>query len=197
MKSYILRFILFPVFLLLVLTAGAVAEENFDHDLTGFILNGSHARLSCQSCHKHGIFKGTPMQCQGCHSQASAIGATKKPPNHVESNDHCDDCHTEVSWGGARMDHVAITGSCSTCHNGRKAKGKPANHIQSHDRCDECHRTISWLPARFDHSAITGSCFSCHNGVTAKGKTPNHIQSSNQCEDCHRTTAWIPAGCDR
>lgn len=181
-------------FCLLLVAQISVAENSFDHDLTGFLLNGVHSRLKCESCHKHGIFKGTQKSCQGCHGQSSLTAGTKKTPNHIESGEQCDDCHTEISWSGARMDHVSITGSCVTCHNGIKSTGKNAGHVQSSERCDECHRTFAWIPARFDHSAITGTCFSCHNGTVATGKTPSHIQSSNTCEDCHRETGWIPAG---
>lgn len=184
------------VLLTLVIAQTSLAESDFDHDLTGFLLNGTHSRLKCDTCHKHGIFKGTAKNCQGCHGLSGLIATTKKTPNHVESGEQCDDCHTEVSWAGARMDHVAITGSCINCHNGIKAQGKNNGHISSHDRCDECHRTFAWIPARFDHAAITGTCFSCHNGTTARGKSQNHLQSSNTCEDCHRTVAWIPAGFD-
>lgn len=182
--------------LTLLLTQISHADDSFDHDTTGFLLSGAHSRLRCESCHMHGIFKGTPLRCQGCHGQASTIATTRKGPVHIESNEACDDCHTEVSWLNARMDHVAITGSCVSCHNGVKAAGKHSRHVQSHNRCEDCHRTIAWKPARFDHSGITGSCFSCHNGTTAKGKSPNHIQSGNSCEDCHRTTGWVPAGFD-
>jgi len=195
-RQSLLAFTFLTVISLSFLASAAGQPQAFDHDSTGFLLSGSHGRLACDACHKHGIFKGTPKRCQGCHSPASAIATTRKPPNHIESNEICDDCHTEVSWAGARMDHVAITGSCQTCHDGRKATGKTGNHIQSNNNCDECHRTIAWVPARFDHSNVTGSCFSCHNGTTARGKPGNHVQSSNTCDDCHRTTAWVPAGFD-
>lgn len=176
-------------------TTGNQATE-FNHDQTGFLLNGAHQRLRCDSCHAKGVFKGTPRRCQYCHSQSSKLATIKKSSNHIQSTNNCDDCHTEVTWTSVRVDHSAVIGSCVTCHNGTKGQGKPANHVQSHDRCDSCHRTITWSPAFFDHDNVTGSCFNCHNGSTATGKHPQHIQSSNQCDDCHRTTAWRPAGFD-
>jgi hypothetical protein len=175
----------------------AQAETKFDHDTTGFLLNGAHTRVSCETCHAYGIFRGTPTRCAGCHGQSGTIATTKKGPNHVQSSDTCDDCHTEFSWSNARMDHTAVTGTCLSCHNGVKAAGKTPNHVQSSDFCGDCHLTVAWAPARFNHSGITGSCYSCHNGTTATGKSNSHILSTNICEDCHHsTTAWLPATTD-
>ena len=171
----------------------ADAVERFDHDTTGFLLNGAHTRATCETCHAHAIFKGTPTRCQGCHGPASSIATTRKGPNHIASVDTCDDCHTEVNWSNARMDHMSVTGSCNTCHNGIQATGKSANHIQSGNQCDQCHRTVAWLPASFDHSSAIGACYSCHNGIIATGKSATHISSSNDCGSCHSTTAWSPA----
>jgi len=182
----------------LVLPVGGAQETGaqFDHDLTGFLLNGAHRRATCDSCHLRGIFKGTPRRCEGCHGRANLMSGQTKPANHIPSTNTCDDCHTEVSWAAVRMDHMAITGACTTCHNNRAATGKSPQHIQTTAPCDECHRTLAWSPARFNHDNVTGTCFSCHNGTTATGKSRNHVQSSNQCEDCHSTRAWLPAGFD-
>ena len=175
----------------------AQAATKFDHDTTGFLLNGAHTRVSCETCHAYGIFRGTPTRCSGCHGQSGTIATTKKGPTHVQSADTCDDCHTEFSWTNARMDHSSVIGTCQSCHNGVKATGKTPTHIQSNDTCDDCHLTVAWAPAHFKHIGITGSCYSCHNGTTATGKSTSHVLTTNVCEDCHHSTvSWLPATFD-
>ena len=171
----------------------ALAAGSFNHDTTGFLLNGAHTRVRCETCHVQGTFKGTPIRCQGCHGDAATIAMTKKGPNHVTTNAACDDCHTEFNWANARMDHSFVTGTCVSCHNGVKATGKTPNHVPSADTCDDCHNTIAWSPARFDHSGVSGPCMNCHNGVIATGKPPDHKPTTEDCSSCHSTVAWLPA----
>ncbi|MCU7949355.1 MAG: hypothetical protein KZQ69_04900, partial [gamma proteobacterium symbiont of Bathyaustriella thionipta] len=65
----------------------------------------------------------------------------------------------------------AVSGNCSSCHNGTSATGKNAKHIAATNQCDACHRNNSWTPAtRVDHLEVQGTCSSCHNGSTAPGK---------------------------
>ena len=165
-------------------------ESNFNHDKTGFELSGPHERISCDSCHLRGIFKGTPKQCETCHDRGSQIASSLKPANHIQTSGSCEDCHAGNTWAVTGFDHDSITAACITCHNGTTTTGKTTNHVQSTNTCDDCHSQVSWIPARFDHSAITGSCASCHNGVTARGKSANHISSSNNCDNCHTTFSW-------
>lgn len=177
-------------FLFLQSTTLSAKESSFNHDKTGFELTGPHERISCDSCHIRGIFKGIPKQCEACHDRGSQIATSLKPANHIQTTGSCEGCHAGNSWAVTGFDHESITGSCISCHNGTTTTGKPGNHVQSTETCDDCHSQVSWVPARFDHSAITGSCESCHNGVTARGKSPSHISSSNTCDNCHVTVTW-------
>jgi len=175
--------------------AAPAADSKFDHDNTGFIISGAHQRQACDACHIKGVFKGTPTSCQGCHA-GGLVNARPKSNNHIQSNNMCDDCHTENIFANARMDHAAITGSCASCHNGVTATGKSPNHIRSNNLCEDCHSTRAWSPVRLDHSAVTGTCSSCHNGVIATGKHPTHTVTPNTCEDCHNTSNWNVARFD-
>src|SRR4030066_745736 len=90
---------------LLMVAAPAQAAErssaNFNHLSTGFPLAGAHARADCQTCHARGVFKGTPRQCQICHTQGSRLASTAKPNNHVQTTQPCDQCHPNtVTWTG-------------------------------------------------------------------------------------------------
>jgi hypothetical protein len=90
------------------------------------------------------------------------------------------------------FDHSAVSGSCSSCHNGTTATGKNATHIATTAQCDTCHTTTAWIPAHFDHAGVSGSCSTCHNGTSATGKNSGHFVTTQQCNVCHTTTAWTP-----
>jgi RNase P subunit RPR2 len=96
-----------------------------------------------------------------------------------------------MTWFAAHFNHVNVTASCFSCHNGSTATGKGAQHVQSSNACENCHSPGSWQNAHFNHVNVTASCFSCHNGSTATGKGAQHIQSSNTCEDCHSPGSWL------
>jgi hypothetical protein len=178
---------------ILLLCTSAVAQESFDHYSTGFELEGAHQNVSCDRCHSGGIFEGTNPNCVGCHSQIGTVLSSMKPAGHVTSAETCDSCHTTSAWSPIYyMDHMAVSGSCGTCHNGNTATGKPPGHIVSGDNCDDCHNSSLWVPAVFDHANITGGCFSCHNGLDATGKGNGHINTANICEDCHNSSSWDP-----
>jgi hypothetical protein len=179
-----------------LLTMGIINNANaekFDHDETHFPLDIVHARQTCDACHIQGVFRGTPTQCSGCHSNSGRIQASAPSPSHMRTTDDCEFCHQTGNWENvARVDHFAVTGECQSCHNGIVAIGKNPGHIQSSDVCDNCHRTNSWQDAVFDHEGITANCQLCHNGVIATGKNTNHIQTTNSCEDCHTTITFDP-----
>lgn len=186
LAKYLQIFLLLGLYLVTLPSYAADAKaKKFDHDHTGFVLTGEHAKLACDTCHIRGIFKGIPKRCEGCHATVSQISATKKSATHIASTNACDDCHLDTTWKSARVEHASVMGSCKDCHNGSKATGKSNQHITTEASCDACHGTTAWRPVHFDHTGVTGGCFSCHNGVTAKGKNPAHIQSDNNCENCH------------
>lgn len=176
------------------------AIRAFDHVKTGYPLTGVHSSQRCETCHVNGIFRGTPRDCQSCHTSGARLAGQNmvKPMQHVQTQLPCDSCHNTVTFTGARFNHMGIApNSCGTCHNGMTATGKPGGHIPTTASCGTCHRTTAWLPAgKPDHSMFTTAtiCASCHNGSTATGKPGNHIATAGNCIDCHRTTAWLPAG---
>lgn len=178
-------------------TAAAPAPKrvNFDHLKTGFPLTGQHQQVQCETCHRGGVFAGTPKQCINCHVQGSRLASSVKPTNHAPTNERCDQCHTSTAtWANARWVHTGITTNCARCHNGSIASGKSSSHQVTNAPCESCHSTSSWSGARVDHSTVTrGSCQTCHNGSKATGKSTNHILTNASCDSCHNTSAWLPA----
>ena len=94
----------------------------FDHNRTGFILNGAHRSAECASCHRNG-YAGTPTACISCH-QTDFNGA--KNPSHAGFPNTCLDCHGESAWQPARFDH--------------NATGFPLNGAHRTATCQSCHR---------------------------------------------------------
>lgn len=140
-------------------------------------LDGEHSELTCLSCHRDGIYSGTPGLCTDCHMEA-------KPKNHFAGQ--CVLCHTTAGWMPSTFNHQRpIAADCQSCH----LSEVPVNHYQG--QCSACHSTAAWLPATFDHqTAGAALCQNCHSG----NAPPNHY--SGQCSACHATTAWLPATFD-
>ena len=73
----------------------------FDHNATGFQLNGAHRSTECASCHRTG-YAGTPSDCFSCH-QGDFTGA--RNPSHSGFPNSCQDCHGVSAWQPATFDH--------------------------------------------------------------------------------------------
>ena len=122
-----------------------------------FPLEGKHVALECASCHAGLKFKGTPLDCSGCH---------KEPAIHAGSFGlKCQYCHIVQGWQpallrvhGFPLDHGGKgVVECKTCHTGTYAvytcytchDHQPDEIQQSHNRagisvvelpdCVACH----------------------------------------------------------
>lgn len=189
-----LRLTFIGLFLLLSAQPGSAVTldlgPEFNHDETNFPLEFKHALTSCESCHVHGVFIGTPRQCANCHSLAGRIKASAPSSRHIAVVGDCESCHTPTLWTAVmRVDHSAVRGNCFNCHNGIVTEGKNPGHVASSNNCDDCHITLSW---NFYHLDTSSNCIRCHNSTIAEGKNPAHINSTASCEDCHNTSGWIP-----
>lgn len=89
---------------------------SFDHNLSAFKLDGAHANAQCASCHKNGVYKGTPAECAACHAE---------PIVHLgRFGVDCAACHTTTAWTPASyngphafpMNHEGANSQCATCH---------------------------------------------------------------------------------
>ncbi len=189
---FLSRLVLAVTCTLLLLAGNAFAEKKiFDHSSTGFELDGAHNNSACENCHVGGQFKGTPRQCEGCHSLNGRFNATPKPIDHIPVTQQCESCHQPYAWQGVvLMDHDEVIGPCSQCHNNQITFGQPQDHILTIPQCDLCHsNSLSWVPVAMDHDGVIGSCASCH-----KPDQPlDHILTSPECDACHTNTlSWQP-----
>jgi hypothetical protein len=128
---------------------------NFDHNLSAFKLDGAHAQVACESCHKSNIFKSTPSTCVSCHVEPVA--------HFGKFGTDCAACHTTTAWMPASyngphtfpMDHEGANNQCSTCHPNSLTtytcygchEHNPGEIAQEHreegifnfENCVECH----------------------------------------------------------
>jgi hypothetical protein len=160
-------------------------RAQFDHHLSGFSLDGGHAPLDCESCHKAGeAWRKAPSSCAGCHKADDV--------HQGQLTQSCGECHSAMSWTGGKFDHgktdFKLTGShaaltCDACHVGGRYLKTPASCNGCHATDDEhrgargadcakCHTTKDWKTAQFDHFKETGygllgvhaqiDCLACH-----------------------------------
>ena len=142
----------------------------FEHNLTGFILEGVHTEIACTDCHVNNQFSGISSACFSCHE--SDFNQAQNP-DHISGgfSNECNLCHNAFGWTPATFDHqltqFPLTGA----------------HVST--ECQECH-------INGQYTGTPNDCFFCHeddyNGTT----NPNHIGAGFPvtCADCHTTSNW-------
>lgn len=196
------RISLWLLFALLAFLCGKVdarpVDASFDHMSTGFVLTGLHEHVPCESCHKTGVFKGTPRVCNVCHASGSRINARIPPANNVHTlakEKDCGACHKAAGWVMATFQHAGITSGCNRCHAaGGGATLPPVDEVHKNimgTDCSSCHTsTVSFgTRAKYAHTNVTTGCAAagCHAG--AKVRARNHATMTT-CESCHRYPSW-------
>ena len=180
------------------------SRAKFDHNTTAFPLVGNHANASCLSCHKNGVFKGTPKDCFSCHA--------KDDRHNGGLGKDCSICHIPTGWNKITFDHDStvfpLTGKhalldCTQCHLSGQFKistdcaschAEPAFHAGAlGTNCVQCHTTPGWSPATFvgTHPVALGQNFLDHHGATCK---TCHTTTVNQftCLACHEANPLSP-----
>jgi hypothetical protein len=170
----------------------------FNHSST-FPLVGLHSSQACASCHKNGVFKGTPRDCVGCHL---ADYQRTTSPNHAASGyaTTCETCHraTDTSWRGGGFNHASTftlvglhaTQACASCHKNGIYRGTPRD-------CVGCHLADYQRTTNPNHAAagFPTTCDACHNAAstTWQGAVFNHssvfalvgLHATQPCANCH------------
>ncbi|NUM81503.1 hypothetical protein HUU42_11920 [bacterium] len=166
------------------------SKEKFNHELTGYKLEGKHKTDKCEVCHQPGFindqaviqrvqdglnlnqtFLGLSQDCRSCHFD-----------EHRGQFDHCSGCHDFQDWkqsSSAKFDHqktrYALTGKhasvqCTKCHAAvNDAKKKPDG------KTDVDY--FKYKPLNFSN------CSPCH-------ADPHQNKFGQNCASCHETTDW-------
>lgn len=160
--------------------------QSFDHDVTGFELEGKHRSLKCRECHRPELVDRDLLELNPkLNLERTFLGLGTA----------CLDCHDDVHRG-------QLAPSCTDCH-GLDA-WKPALGF-AHDQtrypltgehidvgCGECHTPVpvgatestrgDTLTVRYSGFDF-GDCRACHRSVHRKELGP-------RCDGCHSTAGW-------
>lgn len=165
----------------------------FDHDLTGYALQGVHAQVRCASCHgDHATARLAHDACTDCHDDVHRGQFGERG---------CGSCHSVQLAGFAldgfdhaqsafplRGEHQEV--ACVDCHG----EGPGARYVGvEHADCDSCHEDIH--EGQFEPTA----CRVCHveegwgvedfdHDRTDFPLIGNHQQAA--CADCHPDEQW-------
>lgn len=149
-------------------------EKKFEHEKTGYKLEGAHTRLECNKCHnasnikddklkkRSKTFLGLSTNCLTCH----------KDEHNSTLDKNCSNCHTFDSFKGAeKFQHKTarfqLTGKhidvdCSKCHKKETASGVTFTRYK---------------PLSF------ANCLSCH-------QDPHQNKFGDDCQKCHSTSSF-------
>lgn len=188
-------------------------KRNFDHDLAGWPLEGTHRYTKCEKCHfqkypksRLPTFMGARQECTTCHfgtEQRPGPGGTNPHEFKDVALTECQLCHgfanfSVINLGATKFDHdrtdFPISGfhlrnKCVSCHAENIRDFKVDDAFEDCDGCHEdSHRSV--ISAKRD-------CKSCHGMKTRFQKTSfDHGRETrwplrgkhqqNRCQDCHQ-----------
>lgn len=160
-------------------------RDNFNHDETGYRLQGKHIQLACQDCHKPVLIKedlhklqpnislqrtflGLQQNCLSCHFDE----------HRNQLGDKCTTCHNQERWEPAvgfahDKTRFSLTGrhrdvNCSKCHPTLKEEKKQNVADRSYAK---------FVGLQFQQ------CSACHRDV--------HLgKLGSNCQRCHSTSGW-------
>ena len=194
-------------------------ELDFLHEVTGFVLEGLHEGLACNSCHESSWLAVTD-ECSTCHQPDWEFTTEPIHSEQIFHPEDCIDCHDAYGWIPSIFEHdLPQQAPCSSCHiaDFDNANILEPDHQNFTTDCQICHVSTQWNNVNFDHNSTefplvgshqTANCEGCHSeGYTDIETTcenchlddydltenPDHtVQTflSADCEDCHTAVNW-------
>ena len=184
-------------------------EDNFNHTLTGYELEGKHETVDCRKCHvsdniqdaeikkRKNTFLGLDEKCLSCHDDF----------HQKTLSNNCIECHKmEAFIPASKFDHddseYALKGKhlevdCIECHKTSKRNGKEFQNFSDidFDDCKSCHEDPH-------NGQIEGKCMQCHTetsfssfigqGNFNHGTTGFSLRGKHKkvdCFSCHTNTS--------
>lgn len=169
-------------------------STKFNHEITGFELDGSHDDIECSSCHSETSFIVDSTVIAYFNSFDLIAG---KESTFLGLNAECSSCHVDDNSHGNQF----LTQGCESCHTTERWE-EALNFDHSDARfqltgqhidvaCTDCHK-----PMAFNDTLITrfveipfGSCENCHEDVH-DGRMTQLNSENRTCESCHNTEGW-------
>ncbi|MFC2170626.1 cytochrome C [Calditrichota bacterium] len=151
-------------------------SQDFNHNLTGYPLNGKHVSVKCNECHQNGYTA------------------------RIKVREKCIDCHEDIHLG--QFADRSDGGDCKSCHD-ENAFIPALYTIENHNTskypltgshlaipCFLCHKQVEGnggtTYAQFDFDKL--NCQSCHKDIH-NGQLDIWINKSG-CEFCHSPESW-------
>ncbi len=155
------------------------SREAFDHGLTGHALEGRHATLRCEQCHRpEYIVAASRMRVRGKDLTRTRLGLSAD----------CLACHRDIHDG-------RFGAECLTCHDRNAWRPAPGfNHgrtrfaLEGRHRqagCDACHRREPDAEPVYAGLPFA-ACTDCHRDV-------HDGRLGATCTECHSTSGWRTA----
>ncbi len=187
-------------------------KGKFNHQLTGYKLDGAHVKQECSSCHKKQFisqkeikekkytYLGLSQECKSCHDDYHQ--------NSLSAN--CLDCHDLNSFKEApKFDHnnskFTLLGKhqnvkCVECHIVKQLNGKRFQEFAgvSFKNCTSCHKDVH-------ENKFGQNCTKCHSeqsfqiiksiGSFDHNSTNFKLENKHQsvdCKKCHKSKLTDP-----
>lgn len=145
--------------------------KGFDHDVTGWELEGKHAAVDCADCHKtrnrQGLrtYLGQDSLCGSCHKDDQPHGFDRREMLK------CERCHNQSVWSPPKS-----PGSQDFDHNKKADAGMPLLGSHEDVSCAKCHPSAKFnLPG-----GNPDFCGNCHDSPH-----DDHLFGKKECEWCH------------
>jgi len=143
--------------------------ERFNHDLTGYILTGAHAKIDCRKCHTPDLIKDPDIR--------------KRRDTYLGLGTECTDCHTDFHQG-------TLGNTCTDCHTthafvpasefSHAETEFPLKGAHQNVDCASCHQVFTKNNSAFQEFAGVEftQCSSCHDD-------PHTGRFGANCKECH------------
>jgi hypothetical protein len=161
------------------------SQKAFDHNKTGYVLEGKHAGLDCRKCHN---------STHIAEPERAFIKTKDLNRTFLGLSRDCLSCHADQHRGQLGKDCIR----CHTFNDWKKATG--FNHaktkfplLEGHARvaCEKCHKPTPADPKVIQYVGLAfQQCTPCHND-------PHHDSFKARCETCHNETNWKQITPDR
>ncbi|MCE2790787.1 MAG: hypothetical protein LW630_12860, partial [Saprospiraceae bacterium] len=145
-------------------------KNQFDHNLTGYSLQGKHIHVDCKKCHT-----GPKM--------------TDELPHNT-----CNACHSDYHKGVFKQTNYSDCVSCHEVTGFDQSLFTPEMHEKSPfplkgahiaTPCIECH----WKNEEWSFREIGSGCIDCHENIHVGYISEKYIPENN-CASCHDNEAW-------
>src|SRR6516162_9587080 len=158
----------------------------FNHSVTGFILDGAHATLTCTQCHINNNYNLTGISNNDCGNSGCHLTTWQQTNNPAHASAAqafplaaCSTCHNTTSWDTSTFNH-ASTGFLLT-------------NAHATVQCAQCH--VNGNYANDLPSCAGDGKYGCHMSDWQKTNNPVHATAgtafaANNCSNCHDTIAW-------